>query len=202
MLAGGSDTIIVALTWTLSLLLNNPHVRQKAQELDIQVGKNKLVDESHINSLVYLQAIAKESLRLYPPGPLSAPHESIEDCIVGGYNIPKGTRVLFNLWKIQRDPTVWPEPDLFKPKRFLTTHKDIDVKGNHFELIPFGAGRRICPGISSTLVLLHLTLANVLHAFEITRPSDEPIDMTASFGTKTTPLEVLIAPRLSPDLYY
>ncbi|KAH0684038.1 hypothetical protein KY285_021517 [Solanum tuberosum] len=203
MLAGGSDTIIVALTWTLSLLLNNPHVMKKAQEeLDIQVGKNKLVDESHINSLVYLQAIAKESLRLYPPGPLSAPHESIEDCIVGGYNIPKGTRVLFNLWKIQRDPTVWPEPDLFKPERFLTTHKDIDVKGNHFELIPFGAGRRICPGISSTLVLLHLTLANVLHAFEITRPSDEPIDMTASFGTKTTPLEVLIAPRLSPDLYY
>ncbi|MCD7449150.1 hypothetical protein HAX54_049513 [Datura stramonium] len=205
MLAGGADSTIVALTWTLSLLLNNPHVMQKAQEeLDIQVGRNTLVDESHINSLIYLQAIVKESLRLYPPGPLSAPHESIEDCTVGGYDIPKGTRVLFNLWKIQRDPTVWSEPDLFKPERFLTAHKDVDVRGNHFELIPFGAGRRICPGISSTFVLLHLTLANVLHAFKITRPSDEPIDMIESFGMsnlKATPLEVIVAPRLSRNLY-
>lgn len=89
-------------------------------------------------------------------------------------------RVLFNLWKIQWDPTVWSESDLFKPERFLTTHKGVDVKGNNFELIPFSFGRRICPGISSALVLLHLTLANVLHAFEITRPSDEPIAVTES----------------------
>ncbi|XP_069152966.1 cytochrome P450 82A4-like [Solanum lycopersicum] len=136
-----------------------------------------------------------------PPEPLSAPHESVEDCIVGGYNIPKGNRALFNLWKIQRDPSIWPEPDLFKLERFLTTHKDIDVKGNYFELIPFGAGRRICPGISSTLVSLHLTLANVLHAFEITKPSNEPIDMSSNLGIKETPLEVLLASRLSLDLY-
>ncbi|KAM3304794.1 hypothetical protein P3S67_011660 [Capsicum chacoense] len=174
MLAGGTDTTVVELTWTLSLLLNNPHVMQKVQaELDIQVGKDTLVNESHIKNLVYLRAIVKESLRLYPPAPLLAPHESVEDCTVGGYNIPKGTRVLFN-------------------------------SGNHFELIPFGAGRRICPGISSALVLLLLTLANVLHAFEIIRPSDELIDMTESFGMtnlKATPLEVLVAPRLSQDLY-
>ncbi|KAL3372013.1 hypothetical protein AABB24_008517 [Solanum stoloniferum] len=203
MWAGGSDTIVAALIWILSLLLNNPHVMKKAQEeIDIQVGRNKFVDESHINNLVYLQAITKESLRLYPPGPLSIPHESMEDCTVGDYTIPKGTRVLFNYWMIQRDPTIWSEPDVFKPERFLTTHKDIDVKGKHFELIPFGAGRRICPGISTTLVLLHLTLANVLHAFEITRPYNEPIDMSANLGIKETPLEVLLAPRLSPDLYY
>lgn len=204
MLVGGSNTLVEALIWTLSLLLNNPHVMEKAQkELDIQVGRNTLVvDESHINNLVYLQAITKESFRLYPPGPLSFPHEAMEDCTVGGYIIPKGTRVLFNLWKIQRDTTVWPDADLFKPERFLTTHKDIDVKGNHFELIPFGAGRRICPGVSTTLVLLHLTLANILHAFEITRPSDKPIDMSVNFGVKATPLEVLLARRLSPDLYF
>lgn len=203
MLAGGSDPIVVALTWTLSLLLNHPHVMETVQEeLDIQVGKNTLVNESHIKDLIYFQAVVKESFRLYPPAPLSAAHESIEDCIVGGYNIPKGTRVLFNLWKIQRDSMVWAEPDLFKPERFLMAHNVVDVKGNHFELIPFGAGRRICPGISSTLVVVHLTLANILHAFEITRPSDEPIDMTANFGMKATPLEVLVAPKLSPDLYY
>ncbi|MCD9639300.1 hypothetical protein HAX54_023730, partial [Datura stramonium] len=201
MLAGGTDSTAVALTWTLSLLLNNPHAIQKAQEeLDIQVGKNTSVNESHIKNLVYLQAIIKESLRLYPPAPLSAAHESIEDCIVGGYNIPKGTRLLFNLWRIQRDPTIWSEPDLFKPERFLTTHKYVDVRGNHFELIPFSAGRRICPGISSALVLLHLILANMLHAFKIIRPTDKLIDMTESFGMtnlKATPLEVLVAPRLS-----
>ncbi|KAG5613196.1 hypothetical protein H5410_024477 [Solanum commersonii] len=196
MWAGGSDTIVVALIWILSLLLNNPHVMKKAQEeIDIQVGRNKFVDESHINNLVYLQAITKESLRLYPPGPLSVPHESMEDCTVDDYIIPKGTRVLFNLWMIQRDPTIWSEPDVFKPERFLTTHKDVDVKGKHFELIPFGAGRRICPGISTTLVLLHLTLANVLHAFEITRPYNEPIDMSANLGIKETPLESINVPE-------
>ncbi|CAN4092788.1 unnamed protein product [Withania somnifera] len=194
MLAGGTDTTVIALTWTLFA----------REELDIQVGKHTLVNESHIKNLVYLQAIVKESLRLYPPAPLSGPHESMEDCVVGGYNIPKGTRVLFNLWKIQRDPTAWAEPHLFKPERFLTIHKEVDVKGNHFELIPFSGGRRICPGISSALVLLHLTLANVLHAFEITKPSDEPMDMTESFGMtnpKATPLEVLVAPKLSSNLY-
>lgn len=99
---------------------------EKAQEeLDIHVEKYTLVDESHIDNLVYL---VKESLRLYPPALISVPRESMEECTVGGYNIPKGTRVLFNLWKIQRDPAVWSKPDLFKSERFLTTHKDTDLK--------------------------------------------------------------------------
>ncbi|PHT51106.1 hypothetical protein CQW23_10853 [Capsicum baccatum] len=134
MLAGGTDSTVVALTWTISLLLNNPHVMQKAlEELDIQVGRNTLVNE--YSSTIQLVEDSTGSDRLV------------------------------------RTP-------LYKPERFLTTHKEVDIKGNHFELIPFGAGRRLCPGISSALVLLLLTLANVLHAFEITRPSDESIDMT------------------------
>ena len=124
MIGGGSDTSTVTLTWAISLLLNNRHVLKKAQdELDIQVGKERIVNESDISKLVYLQAIVKETLRMYPPAPLLAPREFIEDCIIGGYHVPKGTRLITNLWKIQTDPRIWSEPLKFMPERFLTTHK-------------------------------------------------------------------------------
>ncbi|PNX58207.1 cytochrome p450, partial [Trifolium pratense] len=109
-----------------------------------------------------------------------------------------------NLWKIQTDPSVWSDPLEFKPERFLTTHKDVDVKGQHFEFLPFGSGRRICPGISFGLRSAYLTLANFLHSFEVLKTSSEPIDMTAVVETtniKVTPLEVLIKPRLAPNYY-
>lgn len=109
------------------------------------------------------------------------------------------------MWKIQRDPKVWRDDPLeFRPERFLTTHKHIDVKGHHFELIPFGGGRRICPGINFALRMLHLVLANLLHAFELSTPSTEQVDMTESAGLtniKATPLQLLVAPRLPPHLY-
>jgi len=205
MIAGGNDTTMVTLTWTLSLLLNNPHTLKKAQEeLDINVGKGRLVNEADINNLFYLQAVIKEALRLYPPGPLSGPREFHEDCTIGDYHVPKGTRLIVNLWKIQTDPRVWSDPLDFKPERFLTTHKDVDVKGQNFELIPFASGRRACPGISFGLQMLHLTLASLIHAFEISTPSNAPVDMTASFGLtniKSTPLEVVVKPHLPSNLY-
>ncbi|KAF3618160.1 Cytochrome 82C4 [Capsicum annuum] len=126
-LAGGTHTTIVTLTWTLSLLLNNYQSLKRAQdELDTHVGKNGRVQESDIKNLIYLQAIAKESLRLYSPGPILLPHESIEDCVVSGYDIPKGTRLLVNIWKFQRDPKIWSNLHDFKPERFLTTNKDVE----------------------------------------------------------------------------
>ncbi|THG15268.1 hypothetical protein TEA_029710 [Camellia sinensis var. sinensis] len=103
-----------------------------------------------------------------------------------------------------RDPTIWPEPSEFRPERFLTSHKHVDVKGQHFELIPFGAGRRVCPGTSFGVQMLHLVLARFLHGFELSTPSNALIDMTESAGLtnlKVTPLEVLVTPRLSPNLY-
>ncbi|RDX71270.1 Cytochrome P450 82A4, partial [Mucuna pruriens] len=205
MILGGTDTSSANHMWTLSLLLNNPHTLQKVkEEIDTHVGKERLVTESDINKLVYLQAVIKESLRLYPPSPLSGPREFREDCKIGEYHVKKGTRLITNLWKIQTDPSVWPNPLEFKPERFLTTHKDVDVKGRHFELIPFGSGRRICPGITFGLRTAHLTLANLLHCFEVSKISSEPIDMSAAVeitNVKVTPLEVLIKPRLSPSLY-
>ncbi|PHT26403.1 Cytochrome [Capsicum baccatum] len=134
--SAGTYTTIVTLTWTLSLLLNNYEALKKAQdELDIHVGKNRWVQESDLKNLVYLQAIVNESLRLYPAAPLLLPHESIEGCVVCGYDIPKGTRLLVNIWKFHYDPDIWPDPHEFKLERFFTTHKDVNVRGNHFKLM-------------------------------------------------------------------
>lgn len=204
---GATDTSSVTHTWAMCLLLNNPHTLEKVkEEIDEHIGKERLcITESDINKLVYLQAVVKETLRLYPASPLSGVREFRQDCKIGGYHVKKGTRLFTNLWKIQTDPSVWLDPLEFKPERFLTTHKDVDVKGHHFEFLPFGSGRRICPGISFGLRTAYLTLANFLHSFEVSKTSsDQPIDMTSVVETtniKVTPLEVLIKPRLSLNHY-
>ncbi|XP_050370518.1 cytochrome P450 CYP82D47-like [Argentina anserina] len=207
LIAGGSDTTMVTLTWAIVLLLNNRHTLKRAQdELDAQIGRERFVSESDVSKLVYIQAIVKETLRLYPAAPLSAPHEFNEDCTIGGYYVPKGTRLITNLWKIQTDPKMWPDDPLgFRPERFLTTHRDVDVGGQHFELIPFGSGRRACPGLAFGIQMVQFTLASFLHAFQVSTPSDDaPVDMTESLGltnVKATPLEVFIKPRSSQKLY-
>ncbi|KAH9687339.1 Xanthotoxin 5-hydroxylase CYP82C4 [Citrus sinensis] len=182
LILAATDTTTVILTWVISLLLNHRDILNKAQnELDIQVGTKKQVNESDIKKLVYLQAILKEAKRLYPAVPLLVPHESMEECTVNGYH-----------------------PCKFQPKRFLTRHKDIDVKGQNFELLPFSSGRRMCPGVSFALQIMQLTLASLLHGFDIAIPSNELLDMQEGLGLtleKSTPLEVLVAPRLSASLY-
>lgn len=193
------------LTWALSLMLNNRETLKKAQEeLDTHVGRKRLVNISDISELVYLQAMVKEALRLHPSGPLSGPREFTKDCIISGYHVPEGTRLILNVSKMHRDPSVWSEPAEFKPERFLTTHKDVDVWGQHFEYLPFGGGRRSCPGKTFSLQMLHLTLASFLHGFEVSTPSNAPVDMIEIPGLtnmKSTPLEILIAPRLPYNCY-
>ncbi|XP_043722593.1 cytochrome P450 CYP82D47-like isoform X2 [Telopea speciosissima] len=205
LITASSDTTSVTLTWALSLLLNNRQVLKKAQdELDNHVSRERHVDESDIKNLVYLHAIVKETLRLYPAAPLAIPHQATEDCKVGGYDVPKGTQLLVNIWKLQRDPRVWLDPHEFKPERFLTTHANVDVRGQQFEFIPFGSGVRSCPGITFAMQVLHLTLARLLHGFNLETPSCEPIDMSEGLGLtlpKKTPLEVLLSPRLPSKLY-
>ncbi|XP_019164593.1 PREDICTED: cytochrome P450 82A4-like [Ipomoea nil] len=204
-LIGAAETSIVTLTWALCLILNNYNVLERIQdELNTHVGKQRCVEESDLSQLIYLQAVIKETLRLYSPAPLLVPHEAMEDCTIEGYHIQKGTQILFNIAKIHRDPKVWVEPDKFKPERFLTSHKDIDVKGNNFELIPFSSGRRICPGVSLGLQTMQLTLASLFHSFDTRRLSNEPIEMTESSGVtniKATPLQALLIPRLASNLY-
>ncbi|KAE8696185.1 Cytochrome P450 82C2 [Hibiscus syriacus] len=204
---GGTDTTMVALIWALSLLLNNPRVLKKAQdELDMHVGKHRPLQESDIKNLVYLQAVVKEMLRLYPPVPVIGLRAALQDCTLStGYHIPSGTRLLINAWKIQHDERVWTDPHEFRPERFVSNNKDIDFQGRSFKLVPFGSGRRSCPGASLALRMLHFILGNFLHGFEVTKPSKlEDIDMTESTGLtnlKATPLEVLISPRLESKLY-
>ncbi|KAI3932336.1 hypothetical protein MKW92_002803 [Papaver armeniacum] len=207
LILGGSDTTSVSLTWALCLLVNHPDALKKVHdELDVHVGSGRQVEESDIKNLTYLQAIIKETLRLYPPGVMTAPRISKADCRVAGYDIPAGTRLFVNIWKIHRDPRVWSDPSEFQPERFYTggRHADMELRGQNFELIPFGSGRRSCPGTSFALQLLHLALARLLHGFDFKRPSDEPIDMSQCQGltnAKATLAEVLVTPRLPSKLY-
>nr|KYP45324.1 Cytochrome P450 82A3 [Cajanus cajan] len=201
MILAGSDTTTGTLTWALSLLLNNREILNKViDELETQIGKKKRIEISDLTKLEYLQCIIKETLRLYPPAPLNLPHETMEDCTVGGYHVPTGTRLLTNISKLQRDSSLYLDPLEFRPERFLTTHKDVDVKGQHFELIPFGAGRRMCPGLSFSLPVMQLSLATLLHGFDIVTPDEKPVDMREQIGLtniKASPLHVILTPRLS-----
>ncbi|KHN13341.1 Cytochrome P450 82C2 [Glycine soja] len=128
----------------------------------------------------------------------------MEDCCVAGYHVPKGTRLLINLWNLQRDPKVWPNPNKFEPERFLTTHHDINFMSQNFELIPFSIGRRSCPGMTFGLQVLHLTLARLLQGFDICTKDGAEVDMTEGLGValpKEHGLQVMLQPRLPLGLY-
>ncbi|KAI3835536.1 hypothetical protein MKW92_048726 [Papaver armeniacum] len=206
LILAGSDSTMVTLLWALSLLVNHPHMLKKAHdEMDTHVGKERQVNDSDIKNLVYLQAIVKETMRLYPAAPLST-RKSIEDSTIAGYHIPSGTQLVLNISKIQRDPRVWSNPSEFKPERFCMggEHVDVDVRGQNCELMPFGVGRRSCPGSSLALQVVHLALARLIHGFEFKTPTGAPTDMTESIGltnVKATPLDVMVTPRLPSELY-
>ncbi|XP_020224055.2 cytochrome P450 CYP82D47 [Cajanus cajan] len=201
----GSGSTAITLTWALSLLLNHGKVLKKAQEeLDKHVGKERWVEESDIKKLSYLDAIIKETLRLYPPAPLTGIREVMEDCCVAGYHVSKGTRLLINLWNLQRDPQVWPNPNEFEPERFLTTHQDMEFMSQNFELIPFSFGRRSCPGMTFGLQVLHLTLARLLQGFHMCTKDALQVDMTEGLGLalpKEHALQLILKPRLPLHLY-
>lgn len=195
----------MTLTWAVALLLNHRDVLKKVQdELDAHVGKERLVQDSDLQNMIYLQAVMKEILRLYPAAPLSVPHEAIQDCTIGGYHVSAGTRLLVNLPRLHRDSEVWSDPCEFRPERFLSSHKDFDIRGQTYELIPFGAGRRICPGISFAVQVMQLVIANLVHGFELGTPNGEAVDMEEGIGLtnlKKSPLEVVFTPRLPAHLY-
>ncbi|GLJ29512.1 hypothetical protein SUGI_0581780 [Cryptomeria japonica] len=205
MLSAGTDTTAVTIEWAMAALLKHPHILKKAQqELDTHIGRDRVVEESDLHKLKYLEAIVKETLRLYPAAPVLIPHESTESCSVGGYEIPAGARLIVNVWAIHRDPAVWERPTEFDPERFLQKGREIDVKGHNFELIPFGSGRRMCPGISLALCLVSYTLARLLQSFEWSVPEGMTIDMSEGLGLtmpKAVPLQAIIKPRLPPHFY-
>ncbi|KAI9110670.1 hypothetical protein K1719_018536 [Acacia pycnantha] len=156
----------------------------KAQEEVRRVyGKKGYVDESELDQLKYVALVIRETLRLHPPGVLLAPRENSEVCQINGYEIPLKTIVMINAWAIGRHPDYWNEPEKFQPERFIDS--SIDYKGTNFEFIPFGAGRRICPGISFATPILQLMIANLLYHFDWQLPNGEKheqMDMTEKFS--------------------
>ncbi|OAY80400.1 Cytochrome P450 71A1 [Ananas comosus] len=180
----GTDSTYIVMEWTMAELVRNPKAMKKLKE-EIRgiVGSNPTVSEEDLASMPYLKAVIKETLRLHPPGPLLVPRELMQDTKMQGYDIPKKTRVFVNVWAIGRDPGVWGDPEEFKPERFFGN--SIDFKGQDYELLPFGGGRRVCPGIGFAVVVIELALANVVHRFDWELPNEmrgEELDMDEAFG--------------------
>ncbi|KAL6575491.1 hypothetical protein OROHE_000868 [Orobanche hederae] len=187
------------LEWAMAELLKNPSTMTKARkELSEVLGEGKTLQEGDVSRLPYLQSIVKETLRIHPPVPFLLPRKAVNQVELNGYTIPKGTQVLVNAWAIGRDPTLWEDSLEFKPERFMTS--GVDVRGQDFELIPFGAGRRICPGLPLAIRMLPVMLGSLLNNFKWSldagvRP--EELDMTEKFGIsvqKAHPLCVVPLP--------
>nr|BAT21088.1 flavonoid 3'-hydroxylase [Delphinium semibarbatum] len=208
--SAGTDTSSSTVEWAIAEILRNPKILAKAQgELDTVVGKDKLVTEEHLSQLPYLNAIIKETFRLHPSTPLSLPRVAAESCEINGFYIPKNTTLLVNVWAISRDPYVWSEPTEFIPERFLpgSEKANVDIRGNDFEVIPFGAGRRICAGMSLGIRMVSFMTATLVHAFNWELPDGlaaENLNMEEAYGLtlqRKAPLMVHPMPRLSPSVY-
>jgi cytochrome P450 len=205
-LLGGSDTSAVTIEWAISELIKNPKLLGKAtEELDRVVGRERLVTERDLPALPYIEAVLKETFRLHPVAPMLVPHLAREDARMDGYDIPAGTVAFINVWSIGRDPTLWDAPEEFRPERFIGSK--IDVKGQDFELLPFGSGRRMCPGLSLGLKVTLLSIANLLHGFVWRLPDGmavEELSMEEIFllaVPRKNPLEAVAEPRLQSHLY-
>ncbi|KAL5847783.1 hypothetical protein ACOSQ3_011307 [Xanthoceras sorbifolium] len=165
----GTDTSAASVIWVMTYLMKYPREMIKVQEeVRNLIGGKGFVDEDDVQKLPYLKAIIKETMRLQPVAPLLLPRETTEKCILDGYEMPSKTLVFVNTWAIGRDPEVWDNPEKFYPERFIDS--SIDMKGQHFELIPFGAGRRICPGLHMGIATVELALANLLYKFDWEMP--------------------------------
>ncbi|GAB4858558.1 hypothetical protein Ancab_040369 [Ancistrocladus abbreviatus] len=197
----GSQTSSTTLEWSMSELLRNPKILEKAQAEVRKVYEGKgTVDESRLDELKYLKLIIRETLRLHPAAPLLLPRESIERCEIYGYEIPAKTRVLVNAWAIARDPTLWKDPERYDPERFA--ENSIDMKGTDFIYLPFGTGRRMCPGMSFGLANVELPLAMLLYHFDWKLPNGvtpDNLDMSEVLGTVVRRKnELRLVPNINP----
>ncbi|KAL5657966.1 hypothetical protein ACJX0J_031129, partial [Zea mays] len=211
MIAAATDTTAVTLEWAMAELARNPRVMAKLQDEIARVaGGNfeQLTDlgDAELNKMVYLRAVVKEVFRLHPPVPLLLPRESMAAAGVQGgrYEIPAKTALLVNAWAIGRDPAAWDAPEEFRPERFLagSEARAVDVRGTDYQLLPFGTGRRICPGISFALAALELALASLLRHFDWELPSgthSADMDMLEAPGLSTPPrVPLVLVPKWKP----
>ncbi|XP_058750923.1 cytochrome P450 81Q32-like [Vicia villosa] len=195
MLVAGSETSATTMEWALSLLLNHPKKMNKVMtEINTCMHQDQLMNESGALKLKYLQKVIMETLRLYPVAPLLIPHESSNDCNVCGFDIPKGTMLLVNLWTLHRDHNLWVDPTRFVPERFEESELDSEI----YNMIPFGVGRRACPGSVLAKRFMANAIGSLIQCFEWERIGNEEIDMTEGTGLtmpKVEPLVALCRPR-------
>ncbi|XP_004309993.1 PREDICTED: cytochrome P450 71B34-like [Fragaria vesca subsp. vesca] len=197
---GGIDTGAITMLWAMAELAKNPRLMKKAQdEVRSVVGNKGNVSESDTEELPYLKMIVKESLRLHPPAPLILPRETMAPFKVLGYDVEPKTLVMINDWAISRDPEFWKDPEEFIPERF--DGSSVDFKGQHFEFLPFGAGRRVCPGIYMATTTVELGLANLLYSFDWKLPEgmkEEDINMEETTGELALTISKKTALNLVP----
>ncbi|PWA45896.1 cytochrome P450 [Artemisia annua] len=190
MISAGTDTSANTLEWALSLLLNHPDSLKKiVDEIDKKVGSSRLMNDSDLSHLPYLHGVINETLRMCPATALIPPHESTEECTIGGFRVSSGTMLLVNLWAIQNDPKIWKEPERFKPERFV----DVEGQRDGFKFMPFGSGRRGCPGEALAMRMVGLTLGTLLQCFEWERISVEKVDMSEGAGLTMPKAQRLVA---------
>ena len=191
MFIAGTDTIYKTIEWTMAELVKNPREMAKVQSDVRQVtsAEHRVVLEEELEKMSLLRAAIKEALRLHPPVPLLVPRETIQDARLHGYDIPAKTRVLVNAWAIGRDGESWENAEEFRPERFLSMPA-VDYNSKDTRFIPFGAGRRGCPGVAFGTRLAELTLANMMFHFNWELP----------VGQDPESFEVLESSGLSPGL--
>ncbi|KAL2622560.1 hypothetical protein R1flu_002765 [Riccia fluitans] len=206
MIIAGSDTTAVSSDWTIAELLRKPHLLKKLRdELDSVVGKDRLVRESDLPNLPYLQCVIKESLRLHPPAPLGIPHCSTQKTVVAGYEIPANTTTLINLYTINRDPKNWTNPLEFTPERF--ENLNTSIFGQDYSLLPFSSGRRGCSGMLLGYTMVQLTVATLCHCFEFATQGvkESEIDVVTEraglVSMRAHDIFVRVTPRLPSHLY-
>ncbi|XP_024972065.1 cytochrome P450 71A6-like [Cynara cardunculus var. scolymus] len=195
--AAGIESTAASIEWALSELLRHPQAMRKLQLEVSEVAQGRsTISEEDVEKMPYLKAVIKEALRLHPPAPLLITREAIKDVKLMGYDIAAGTQVLVNAFAIARDPSLWDEPDKFKPERFLSNA--IDYKRHHFEYLPFGAGRRMCPGTQFSIAIDQIVIANLVYKFDLALPDDEELDMSENMGLvvhKMAPLMAMAIPH-------
>ncbi|KAM0913595.1 hypothetical protein ACQ4PT_012033 [Festuca glaucescens] len=200
MFAAGTDTTSTALEWAIAELIAHPDSMRKLQdEIRVVVGvAERVVTEDHLDKLLYLKAVVKETLRLHPPIPLLVPREPPSDAEILGYHVPARTRVVINAWAIGRDPATWDRAEEFVPERFLDSA--VDYRGQDFELIPFGAGRRGCPGVGFAVPTVEMALASLLYNFDLAPAAGTSLDMREVNGLSVhlkSGLPLVAKPRFS-----
>ncbi|KAF3641730.1 putative receptor-like protein kinase-like [Capsicum annuum] len=192
----GTETSSTTIQWVMSLLFAHPEVLHKLRaDIDSKVGNKRLLNESDLTMLPYLRCVVNETMRLYPPVPLLLPHYSTEDCTVGGYNVPKHTMLLINAWAVHRDPKVWEEPEKFKPERFEATEGE--TERFNYKLIPFGMGRRACPGTDMGLRAVSLALGALIQCFDWQIEEEESLEASynSRMSMQSKSLKAVCTPR-------